>query len=313
MKICLYCKAINVRGRSTICLECKSLYNVLQQKFCSECLLSKPWKDFSVNKIALFHISPYCKICASIKNHKSSQEADCFFNRMYQSCQQRAVFRRSKGRELSEDFTLTLAQLKAKWFKQNKKCAYSGMEMSLGPHCHFKASPERIDNNKSYTDDNVVLIIAELNIGQGKQFSNSFLLEILVPDSNPHCQLRKINKLLLCEPKPRVLTSKVLVTKIHESKGLLYKCITCSNFKDINAYHHSRGKPDRTCIDCRKIINLKLTHTIEGKLRRMFDSAKLKTKRRNCVKNRAQTQMLPDDRRNDDAINKTRRKVFLLR
>lgn len=292
MKICLYCKETNVRGNSTICLVCKPLYNVSQQKICSKCLLLKNWKDFFAHKLALFKVSSLCKICASIKNHKSSQEAECFFRKMYQSCQQSARLRALKSRELNEDFTMTLEQLKAKWIKQNQKCAYSGLKMNLGSHCHFKASPERLDNNKSYTDENVVLIIAELNIGQKKQFSETFLFEMIVPDYNPHPQLKKINKLLPLNPVSRVLTTKPLVTKIHESKGLLYKCITCSSFKDINAYHHSRGKPDRTCIECIKVNKLRSTHSIEGKLRRMLDSAKCKTKRRNCVKNRAQTQML---------------------
>lgn len=62
-------------------------------------------------------------------------------------------------------------------------------------------------------------------------------------------------------------------------------------FKISDAYHHSNGIPHRTCKDCTKVNRLKLTHSIEGKLRRMLDSAKCSTKRRNLVASRKRTEV----------------------
>lgn len=72
-----------------------------------------------------------------------------------------ARHRLDKGRIAAGAFDLELPQVLDMLRNQEGRCAYSGIVMVLLPFTHWQCSLERIDQNKGYTRDNVVLIALE--------------------------------------------------------------------------------------------------------------------------------------------------------
>jgi hypothetical protein len=59
---------------------------------------------------------------------------------------------------------LSLDETLDKLLLQEGRCFYSGVPMEcMLPHSHWRMSPERLDNRKGYTNENVVLIANEFN------------------------------------------------------------------------------------------------------------------------------------------------------
>lgn len=285
---CFYCNVSKTINSCSICVECRPRYEKSTQKLCLLCKQLKSWEDFYSKKGTLFGIDNKCKTCASIEAEKHSRKFDTFFNKMLHTCRWNWCANKANAKA---DFLLTIEQLKEKWIIQNGKCAYSGTDMNFGTHCNFKASPERLDTNKSYTNENVVLIIAELNIGQGKQFSTRLLIEICTPDRIFHPQIDEINATTTSQKQPRVLTKKKVETMIAEiDKVLLRKCIDCSIYKIIEEFRIAKENyPNRRCRSCDKLKTSVDAATVEGKLKRLLRAANNHTKKRNSIPTRMKT------------------------
>ncbi len=205
---------------------------------------------------------------------------------MFRSCQSNAD---NKSRTLGI-FTLTLEQLKQKWWKQYGKCAISGVQMNIGMYKNFKCSPERLDNSLSYTDDNVVLIIAELNVGQNNQFTRKLLLELCTVDTEEHPLLTEINT-LGSETLNKSLNSE-LVSKLNEYQEEVYQCVVCQIFELLTNFTFKDKKTlrrNRMCKGCEATYRKKRSTTINGKLTRILSNARNCTKRRNSRQGRCKT------------------------
>lgn len=142
---------------------------VLTEKRCSnkDCPLPqpRPVSEFGVNNQQSTGLQPRCKTCIKQdskhvgKRYHNTDNG--FWKGLLNNAQRHNEERNARGRDL--EFSLTLKQLKEKWQRQNGKCFLTGKQMVLRPHHDFKCSVERISNSVGYTDDNTVLIIAELN------------------------------------------------------------------------------------------------------------------------------------------------------
>ncbi|RYE13168.1 MAG: hypothetical protein EOP45_21640, partial [Sphingobacteriaceae bacterium] len=186
---------------------------------------------------------------------------------------------------------MTLEQLKDKWTEQDGKCAISFLPMRTGTHVDYKCSPERLDNNTTYTDENVVLIIAELNIGQSKQFTRNLLVDICQPDTNEHPSIDEIDS-LGDRKNTTINVYGPLVTRIDEQQVTLYQCVVCEEFKEIAAFTIKDKKTQRrsrTCRTCDNIKSKSRVATTDGKLNRILGHARSSTRRRNSVQNRCET------------------------
>lgn len=295
--ICIYCEsttAVRVCVKfnpnpALICSDCKIVYEKSCQKMCTTCNKLKDWKAFGTEAKGLFSLKSKCKQCISIHDYnRQSESTDSFFGRMLNSCKHNS---KNKKRDLGE-FTLTVEQLHSKWTKQNGKCAISGIQMMLGAHVHFKCSPERLSNDLSYTDGNVVLIIAELNVGQSNQFTRELLLDICKPDTEEHPLLSEI---IALGADPKTIsrsTNSVLVTKLDEKQETLYQCVTCQNFKQITEFNLKdkvTQRRNRICKGCEYADNKKRGTTIGGKLSIILSSARARTRKRNSNEGRCKT------------------------
>jgi len=61
------------------------------------------------------------------------------------------------------------------WAKQNGLCAYTGWPMELTTKSQRLVSLERIDNNKSYTKDNILLVCWCANKARSGMTQNEFI------------------------------------------------------------------------------------------------------------------------------------------
>ncbi len=288
MGICAYCKTTETKRTSKICSDCKIVYEKSHQKLCSACNELKDWSDFGKSPTQLFLLQCICKRCKSIKKYNRFNECeDSFFGRLFSSCKSN-LKNKNKKRDLGV-MTLTLDQLKAKWVKQNQKCQISHVQMATGTNVHFKASPERLDNNITYTDENVVLIIAELNTV--KQFTREFLLDMCTPDLAPHPQLDEINKLNEKTTLKKFIPPPLL-TKLNTSGEILNQCSRCLEFCELKAFrfnNKARGILERACNECERAMARAKTKAIEGKMKQILKHAKNATIKRNANENRDQT------------------------
>ena len=72
------------------------------------------------------------------------------------------------------NYYITVEDLRDLWIKQNGKCFYSGLKMNLPPTSNgFEGKPlinncsvDRIDSNKPYKKDNIVLCCYGANLGK---------------------------------------------------------------------------------------------------------------------------------------------------
>jgi len=102
-------------------------------------------------------LSSWCMTCDRTRRRQDRNEEINFFKGMLHDSKRSIDRKNKKGKQM--EHTLTLEQLMAK----PRTCYYSGMVMSLQPHTTWKASPEKLDPKKGYTDDNVVLCCGEFN------------------------------------------------------------------------------------------------------------------------------------------------------
>ena len=87
----------------------------------------------------------------------------------------RETFRKAKmhSRETKKDFSITLQDLKNQWEKQNGRCIYTNVELSLPlyntkPPLTEQASLDRIDSSKGYIPGNIQFVCSCINFLKNK-------------------------------------------------------------------------------------------------------------------------------------------------
>lgn len=102
----------------------------------------------------------WCKTCCNEGNIKSRAKVYSTIEGrakiFLQSCKRSALKR-------NQAFELTIEDVVGFWNKQNKVCAYSGVEMTLEAGRLNTVSIERIDSSVGYTKENTVLVCNIVN------------------------------------------------------------------------------------------------------------------------------------------------------
>jgi hypothetical protein len=99
---------------------------------------------------------------ATFKKQSRKVTLKTYLNQMYHASKRSAVKRKAKGRISAGEHDITLQDLQDIWSKQNGRCFYSGIPMNYNKN-EWKVSLERLDTNKGYTKNNIVLCCLELN------------------------------------------------------------------------------------------------------------------------------------------------------
>lgn len=129
-------------------------------KTCAQCFVEKSLNDF--NRVPKSNRkdgrSRYCKTCTSerTKGYRAQSPRTRFTVSMNTA--------RTTARRKSLAFELSIEGLIGVWEKQKGLCFYSGVPMKYsGDGTPESVSLERVDSNKGYTPDNVVLCCTIVN------------------------------------------------------------------------------------------------------------------------------------------------------
>lgn len=99
----------------------------------------------------------------ALEECENDDDQEFFWNNMINGMRNSAMIRASRGRNEAGRCELTTNDLITMYKKQCGRCFYSGIPMTLQSSTSWKASPERLDNDKGYVEGNVVLSCLEFN------------------------------------------------------------------------------------------------------------------------------------------------------
>ena len=133
------------------------------QKQCLRCNQSKDTKEFSKNVRKKDGLNIYCRVCIRKDISKPRRTDKTFWTRMIHTMRTNAAMRGQRGRLEASKCSMTAFDLKRQYQTQRGRCYYSGLPMILYSNVSWKASPERLDTDKGYISENVVLVCAEFN------------------------------------------------------------------------------------------------------------------------------------------------------
>ena len=104
-----------------------------------------------------------CRQCDVLQTNEYRSTFKGFLVALLSDAKNRAKQRKANGRIEAGVFNLTLQQLFDIYKKQDGKCYYSSIKMNMKTATNWKASIERLDDNKGYTINNSVLVCLEFN------------------------------------------------------------------------------------------------------------------------------------------------------
>lgn len=93
-----------------------------------------------------------CKSCISLDRKRHSHNLG-----FEQQISKKLIAARIKSKHCNREFKLTKSDIIELWNKQNGKCYYSGLEMSHKTNDKLIFSIDRIDSDKGYNINNIVL------------------------------------------------------------------------------------------------------------------------------------------------------------
>ena len=129
-------------------------------KTCFCCKISKERNLFFKHSQTPDGLHSWCKECCKIGNRKSRDKVNS-------NIETRAkVFLRNaknSANKRKQEFSLEINDIIDFWNKQDKICAYSGLEMTLEAGKLNTVSIERIDSAKGYTKENTILVCQAIN------------------------------------------------------------------------------------------------------------------------------------------------------
>lgn len=142
------------------------------------------WRKHTLLKNGM---STRCKKCGNRKFFDKNGDYVCnsYFNSLVNKAKLSLKTRKSVSRY---PFTITAKDVFELYIKQNKKCALSGVDISIDNNKNFKEqkiSIDRIDSNKGYEKDNIQLVDKKVNLMKGKLDNLEFIkLCKLISDNN---------------------------------------------------------------------------------------------------------------------------------
>ena len=129
-------------------------------KTCSKCKKETDVEHFFKHKQTKDGFHSWCKSCCKEANLKSKDKINS-------NIESRAVvfLRNAKNSayKRNNEFDLNVDDIVEFWNKQNKICAYSGVEMTLESGKLNTVSIERIDSKIGYTKENTILVCQAVN------------------------------------------------------------------------------------------------------------------------------------------------------
>ncbi len=240
----------------------------LPVKRCSKCNENKTLDQFSKK------LGKICKSCCSKYDSKYRNTFNGFFKDMLNSMKKHANTRLDKRGiiEINKEDLINL------WHKQEGKCYYSGIVMNCKTNHNWKCSPERLDPNIGYTKENTVLVCLEFNIQ--KQWSLNKMESLINLVKIEHDSDKIIEDITIqLNHKKEIKRRKNREKHVIENIEYL-ECNYCGEFKPYDNFVKKRNQYTTICKTCKAKDTKNRRSTIKGKLRRLLDNAKQRTRNR---------------------------------
>lgn len=247
-----------VNSQGFICLTCRKYFD------------NKEIRDTNCNT---------CKICRSKYNNGNIQLT---INTLVSHTHGRKTKgRKEKTSELTSAFIMDLYE------KQNKRCYYSNIPLEFVKFGDWKITIERIDINKNYTTDNVVLTCIEFQSGFRPWNKNKWH-EFCI---NYYKYQEPFTTTELVEIERQY---QIAIQKKYSKGGGGYKqttifvdiikkeklCHMCDKIKHLENDFTKSGLKSHTCKECISVINNKRKETLIGRLLILLNSSKHNTNNR---------------------------------
>lgn len=259
----------------------------VKKKECSICKRPKILSEFSTIKNNGKYVLSYrCKTCDRLRVHDNKNTFDGYLKGLLRGAKASAKTRKNKGREKAGKFDLTFEQILELYKKQDGKCFYSKIKMSTKTCSKWKASIERLNDEKGYTINNIVLVCHEFN--HKTKWSHEKLNEMIHEISKNHDHKKIVKEIEDALIKKSIISNSHVHTekKYKTINGEQYlKCLQCEEYKLLTEYYS--GNSHRRCKKC-VYINKKQNYmkSIRGHFIRLLTDAKHHTKERSKVKSR---------------------------
>lgn len=131
-----------------------------ENKVCFRCKVEKHKNLFFKHHQTSDGLHSWCKACCKIGTTKARAKQNSTIEGraviFLRNAKKAAIYRK-------QEFSLEIKDIVDCWTKQDKICAYSGIEMTLEAGKLNTVSIERIDSNIGYTKDNTILVCQAIN------------------------------------------------------------------------------------------------------------------------------------------------------
>jgi len=149
-------------------------------KICYKCNIKKPLNDFSIDKDKKYGVRNMCRVCDKKRKIKYLNTENGFLNALYYNMSSRTEKNVNDGKKRGTIQTIdfTFEEFLNLWekhkLKYGSKCVYTGVDIfckrtkNQGIRSKSQVSVDRIDNNKTYTKDNIVFCSCHANWVKGQ-------------------------------------------------------------------------------------------------------------------------------------------------
>lgn len=269
-KKCATCRIFKEVGQAVAnckdCIEWKEEQKKNPMRQCQICnkIKKNKAKNFPQNR-------KICRPCGNTDRNERRNTLEGRIGTLLSNCGNHAK-KMAKRNPILGIVTITKKDLYNLYIKQHGRCFYSNTIMSTLTHSNNQMSLERLNNNKGYIKENVVLICLEYNTAaqwSKRKFYKVPYLHLKSDDPN-------FEKMLEIAMKSYVRMGPK--TKKPECKSGTAYCYACEEIKLITEFYDTKSKGCKQCIS---EYNKNYGTYIRGWLTKLISNANKHTKKRN--------------------------------
>jgi len=195
----------------------------MDTKQCTNCSKIQPIANFTKDKQKKDGLCSHCRTCTKEMRKRYVTTLKGYLGKLINSAKIHSKARLLKGREEAGIFALRIEEVQAQWTKQNGLCFYSKIRMSTIQCSDWQCSIVRLDTNKGYIIDNIVLCCCEFN--HSKQWHTDKIIKAIELSQSdfvlPNYEYEQ-SKRIISKAKP--IERKII------DNALFIKCNKCSIF-----------------------------------------------------------------------------------
>lgn len=246
------------------------------------CFKCKDWYEVEEFK------GDYCVACERKRVFKLRSTFDGFFKSMARAMISSSDGKTKKGRIDAGICEIDHIYLKQLYDDQNGCCYYSGIKLSPIPLSDWQASPERLDTNLGYIEDNVKLICLEFNVGRALWSKEKIkLAKIMSKKKVDQDELKDLIDVTKSN-KRIVKKRKGVIRKIKDGDDndpTTYECLDCHEFYTEDKFRKKGDLVFNQCQFCKNINNKNYKSTTKGFIIKSLDCAKRRAESKSSKRN----------------------------